>query len=533
MNKIILIITALFVITACDTRDPARVAMEDARADLEKAGVEYSLESFIERIRENDIASVNLFLQTGPRVIGWINNLSSRYLDYDTPFTAAVRWRRPEIIRSFIDAGADFDRFGRDRFTPLALAVKTGQNDIALMLLEAGADVNPDRIIPPSPNTPLMYAMREGNMEIVSALLEAGAEVNETNDDGRTALMLAALWGHRDAVRALLEAGAEVDVEDNYGHTALTRAAWRSDPEITAILEGAGAEIAAEDINGDLALISAAGDGNPEVVSELIKTGSDVNAADENGRTALMAAASRNHREAAAALIEAGADVNAADDRGRTALILAAEGLGEKDLAALLIEAGADVDAEAENGRTALHIAVSRGRSELVSILINQGAGVNARLRINGEEYTPLYLAAQGGYTGIFSTLIDAGAEPGEKGGQALWWAVFRNRLEMAETLINAGVDLNSRLPASFAPTGREAFERLSESTEVTPLIVAVYFGRAKLVSLLIDAGADVNWKDEHGRTALAHALAKPHPDQEIVQALRDAGAESPLEKLR
>ncbi len=59
-----------------------------------------------------------------------------------------------------------------------------------------------------------------------------------------------------------------------------------------------------------------------------------------------------------------------------------------------------------------------------------------------------------------------------------------------------------------------------------TALILAVRLGHTDVVRTLLDAGADVNAKDNDGQTALWEAAYGGHTD--IVEILRAAGAEEP-----
>ena len=56
-----------------------------------------------------------------------------------------------------------------------------------------------------------------------------------------------------------------------------------------------------------------------------------------------------------------------------------------------------------------------------------------------------------------------------------------------------------------------------------TPLMYAAVYGRSKIVSLLLRAGADVNAQDNDGDTALIHATRKNY--HEVVELLLKDGA--------
>ena len=84
-----------------------------------------------------------------------------------------------------------------------------------------------------------------------------------------------------------------------------------------------------------------------------------------------------------------------------------AAALGNIEAVKQHLAAGTDVHSK-RGGRTVLHNAVSsRGRKEIVELLINKGANVNSK---DVFGVTPLHLAALGGKTEIAKILIENGA---------------------------------------------------------------------------------------------------------------------------
>jgi ankyrin repeat protein len=95
--------------------------------------------------------------------------------------------------------------------------------------------------LPPPPptqtnNTPLAYAAMHGYVDIALFLLEHGADVNARTHDGLTALLLAAKHGQPAMMRTLLEAGADLRLKDNYRRSALMFAAMCGSSECVGIL---------------------------------------------------------------------------------------------------------------------------------------------------------------------------------------------------------------------------------------------------------------------------------------------------------
>jgi uncharacterized protein len=93
-------------------------------------------------------------------------------------------------------------------------------------------------------------------------------------------------------------------------------------------------------------------------------------------RTLLDAIIMRNKDEARAAL-EAGADVNAKDAEHDEAAIVLAAMFGDAEIIQVLIDAGAEVDARDDKGRTALFFA--QVGSDLFARLLAAGADVQAK----------------------------------------------------------------------------------------------------------------------------------------------------------
>ena len=86
-------------------------------------------------------------------------------------------------------------------------------------------------------------------------------------------------------------------------------------------------------------------------------------------------------------------------------------GRGEAAAAAeALLAAGADVNARSDNDFSVLpiHSAVAGGHDEVVAVLVDAGADVNARQR---HGWTPLHGAAQNGTLASVETLLAAGAD--------------------------------------------------------------------------------------------------------------------------
>jgi ankyrin repeat protein len=88
---------------------------------------------------------------------------------------------------------------------------------------------------------PLGEAAYGGRDQVVIMLIEGGADINARNSFGRTALMMAALTSHENTARLLINRGANVNIRSNSGTTALRLAVDVGDTEMIKLLIDAGA----------------------------------------------------------------------------------------------------------------------------------------------------------------------------------------------------------------------------------------------------------------------------------------------------
>jgi ankyrin repeat protein len=168
----------------------------------------------------------------------------------------------------------------------------------------------------------LRIAIRSDNKEIAQLLINAGAPVNPSITALWSPLADAAFAKHFDMMKLLLQSGAKVDAPDHRGMPLLVSTGF-FDPNVTTILLEAGADTNTVDREGETALMKASGYGVKETIKVLIEHHADVNRKDVKGRTALMHAAAGHVSDAIPLLLENGADPNVRDNEGKSALDLA------------------------------------------------------------------------------------------------------------------------------------------------------------------------------------------------------------------
>ena len=297
-----------------------------------------------------------------------------------TALLHAAREGRIEAAEALLGGGADIDQVGGDGTSPLVIALLNGQFDLAIRLIERGADPN--------------LATQTDGISPLFAVLQTQWELRFT-DHPQPRAQDNAEAEYMEVLNALLEAGADPNVRlkthlyfneytsnkmglDITGATPFWRAAMALDVEAMKALAAHGAD--------------------PNIPTSLPEPGMRF-----PGRTI---------------------DGRQQDDSGLPILpegtpdaypIQAAAGVGYMGLGAfhmdnvpnnflnavryLVEEQGADVNLPDAWGYTPLHYASVRGGNDLIEYLVSQGADVGAISRL-GQSTADM---ARGGRAGYFS----------------------------------------------------------------------------------------------------------------------------------
>ncbi|MCF7695887.1 ankyrin repeat domain-containing protein [Mycetohabitans rhizoxinica] len=169
-----------------------------------------------------------------------------------------------------------------------------------------------------------------------------------------------------------------------------------------------------------------------EAVRKLLAAGVDPNLVDAGGMPMLVLAAREKSGKVAALLADQPkTDLEKLDRAGENAMMLAALN-GETGLVKHLIEKGAEVN---KSGWTPLHYAATTGQDEVVKLLIDHFAYIDAASP-NGT--TPLMMAARGGHITTVKLLLDDGADltlKNQLGLTAIDFAKQYNQKDIADGL--------------------------------------------------------------------------------------------------
>ncbi|MHC4498027.1 MAG: ankyrin repeat domain-containing protein [Planctomycetota bacterium] len=238
-------------------------------------------------------------------------------------------------------------------FTPLHMAVFTGNMEAARRLLAAGADVNPGFN---SGATPMELAAAGGRLDMVKLLFEHGAGF--TSLEGHCALAAGVDGGNLEVVRFMLDNGVDVNGLYKDGEAALHHGAEQAKTEFVRLLLQYGAEV--------------------EIKAGRYAQYTPLFGAVRKSRHVYRDNRMKDYVETARLLLEAGADVDTPSSRVTPLLHLCQElefrRFPNMDLLKLLVEYGADLNFSWDGSQTPLIHAVQTKNVEAVEILLEAGA---------------------------------------------------------------------------------------------------------------------------------------------------------------
>ena len=426
-----------------------------------------------------------------------------------SPVLDAAKRGDVELLRAELRSGADVNTAEGDGFTGLHWAAKTGNREVAEVLIAAGADIRATTRL--GSHQPLHVAAAAGQAEVADALLAAGAPVDALTETGARAIHFAAASGSPATLGVLAANGADLDaVEPQWGQTPLMFAAAVGRTAATEALLAAGAD--------------------PGVTASVL----DVAARAESDLLARRARQARVDRQRGAAGViydprerdkrrkEAqrrakAAAAEAASEKGRTSEApgTAAAGAGKTGSADLAhLKPPAKEEADAEQAARDEHAEAHGHPEDELAKAKEEGKKAEAGTKKDRDEnrLQPLrYAELVGTHGGLTALLL----------------ATRDGHLDAAVALMDGGAAIDQR----------------AEGHRTTPLLMAAINGHYDIGMELLQRGADPNLKNVSGAAPLYGAInarwvAQPfHPQPadhlqqrtshiEFMEALIAAGAD-------
>jgi len=239
----------------------------------------------------------------------------------------------------------------------------------------------------------------------------------------------------------------------------------------------------------DEQLIAAAWKNDLRRARTLIDQGADVNAKDNTVQSAYLISTSEGYLELLNLTLRHGADNDSKDSFNGTGLIRAAD-RGHADIAGRLIQANIKINHINNLGWTALHEAIILGngsRRYVDTVLVLIAGGADLRLPSQRDQISPLDHATAKGHNEIakvLETALDADKPSKQVANRRLLAAAQRGDATAAALAVRAGANLETR-----DQRGR------------TPLLLAVTEERLAVARLLVHLGANPDALDDQHDT--------------------------------
>jgi ankyrin repeat protein len=278
-------------------------------------------------------------------------------------------------------------------------AAATGSPDDAAPLDDFAAFFGPPKVKDGGGLTSLIYAAREGCLDCARLLIEAGADVNQVSNYGWTPLLTATQNRHYKLAAFLLDRGADPNRANRGGWTPLYLATDNRNIEagdypvrkpdmdhldFIKLLLDKGANVNTRICGAESTEKECKGD------TTETRTNFTMQWLYEDGATAFLRAAQSGDVTLMKLLLERGADPKIPTAHNDTSLAVAA-GIGwvegvtfewspqeSLQAAKMCLDLGIDPNVVDDQGRTALHGAAHKGRSEVIQLLVDHGANLEA-----------------------------------------------------------------------------------------------------------------------------------------------------------
>ena len=251
----------------------------------------------------------------------------------------------------------------------------------------------------------------------------------------------------------------------------------------------------------DNRLFVAVMEGTVDDVRRAVAAGANVNGLSKSRATPLLYAV-RDPKKVEL-LLAKGANPNFVSKTKSTALLLAAENPWSRESFDLLMAAGADLHKARSDFDFPLGVAVSTRSTSIAQTLIKSGA-------TEKERQTAAMIAVFAGDMKMLDFMLANGVDPNFKIGKneesLLFFAVADGKANLVKLLLDRG--------ANAAHVCRDG---------ISTLIAAALFdpGSTEIVEMLLAKGADPNHSSA-GKTALS--LARKYGNEEIAKVLESAG---------
>lgn len=228
--------------------------------------------------------------------------------DLDFSLLEACADSSVEKAIELIQKGANPNTQSHQGTTPLMYACSNGLNDLAMLLIDSGANIQTTEFY--SGRSALSYAVMQNHLELSELLIRREAKTDLADWEGNTLLHLAVQFQLLEMTDLLLYYDANVNAQNNDSLSALHLAAENGDEEIALLLIKAGINLELKNLRGQTALFYAIELGQTNFAILLLEQGADASTLDLDGKNILHQACISQNYFLAKQLLQNGYDIN-------------------------------------------------------------------------------------------------------------------------------------------------------------------------------------------------------------------------------
>lgn len=400
-------------------------------------------------------------------------------------------------------------------YTQFKQAIKTGDIPLLESLIYEGFDVDyHEATTVPA----LILSIIENQNSVVQTLLIHGANPNIFDVNKQTPLHIAIKYKKYETIHLLLRYGADIHKKDIKGVTP-TELAYHLDDDIAMRTLQNTPPITIQEET----LFKAASDGNLHALTQAIKHIDDIFTKNSSKQNLLHLAVYSGNIKLIAYLLNKQINIDETDEFGNTPLIVAAQHLNRYEVLEFLISRNATLEHKNGAGSTALTLALYYGYVKNAQLLLDSGANIY----VHDGVHTPLTLIhnaiinfpeSADAFRKMETQLLVRGAHVDIPSKHLNWTPLIHTATRVPDEANTKHLKLLIELGANI---------NYKDINQRTALILAASMGRVDAVNILLNNYAQADYVDVFGWSALM--LAVYYNQYEVVISLLEYGADPNL----
>jgi len=420
-----------------------------------------------------------------------------------SPLLIASKLGYLKLVKEFVKKGAVIDQcFGEDFTSPLIEAAKLNNADVALYLIERGANTTTKD---GSGREALDYAI-EGNIALVKFLISKSSNINLTDSSGKTLIMKAVETDDLDFTEYLLKNGADIKSINKEGHSALTYAVKNGSYSLFKILLDNGAYINVLDTKGNNLLYYSMRNKFTKITDILVEN-LPLNHKNYNGDNNFYNALEKHNVSLAMRLVNMGIKIQVPNYSSYDLGFLLEDIFEENNLELIKLLVGNGLNLESYNNdnddsaNNIIDIAIRCESFEIFKYLLSLKIPSHKSVKNQKEWLQSIIQDKKGNY---FNYLLNNSSLTANQFVQ-FFNENNRDYIPNAQNIIESFGDEAIGIVEFFLKKGVKLDKKY--------LYYAVDYGNIELVKYLIKKGVPLTYLDEDGNSLLFYALIRRNFD--------------------